>query len=239
MDHDELERRKRPRATGIVGSARVFARGEWSDAWTVRDLSAGGAMLVGSLRLPLNERIEILFDADGDRLTGIGLHAEVRRSEILLDKRHAIGVAFRDVPAAIHDHIQELVSSALERKRAAATATILVVDGTPEARRAVARDLGQSRKVVGASTLLDIIRHLHDPDLRIEAALVNARVGPADGLAILAHLAEAHPTVRRILMSDRARVRDYELVLVSGAAHAFLTKPWERECLVAALSAPD
>src|SRR6266545_7503461 len=46
-------------------------------------------------------------------------------------------------------------------------------------------------------------------------------------LAILAHLADAHPNIRRVLMSDRSRVRNYERELASGRAHAFLTKPWD------------
>jgi len=237
MEHDDLERRKHPRATGIVGSAVVLTNGERSGACTVRDLSARGAMLVGALPLAAGDRIEILFEADGDRLTGIKLHAEVVRSERLPGERYTIGVAFREVPATLHDHIQELVVSALERQRANAPPAIMVVDETPQARRAVARDLlGLRQKVVAASTLLDVVRHLHDPDLRIEAALVDTHVGDADGLAILAHLADAHPNIRRVLMSDRSRVRDYERELASGRAHAFLTKPWDRECLVAALS---
>lgn len=237
MDHDEFERRRRPRATGVVGSAIVLAHDESERSYAVRDLSATGAMLVGALRLAPRDRIELLFDADGDRMTGINLHAEVIRSDQLLDERHAIGVVFRDVPAAIHDHIQDLIVSALARQRANAPTTIMVVDDTPHARHAVSRHLGGlGHQVVAASTLLDIVRHLHDPNLRIEAALVDTRVGDENGLAILAHLADAHPSIRRILMSDRARVRDYESELVSGRAHAFLTKPWERECLVAALS---
>lgn len=237
MNPDKFERRKQPRATGIIGSASVISPYGESGTFSVRDLSADGAMLVGTLQLVAGERIEILFDADGDRLTGISICAEVIRSERLHSERFATGVVFRDLPVVIHDHIQELVVSANERRRANAPPTIMVVDASPQARRAVARDLGGSgRRIVAASTLLEVVRQLHDADQRIETALVDTRIGDADGLAILAYLADEHPNIRRVLMSDRARVRDYERELSSGRAHAFLTKPWERECLVAALS---
>lgn len=237
MSHDDFERRKQPRATGIVGSATVMLPRGASGTFSIRDLSAGGAMLVGTLQLVVGERIEILFDADGDRLTGIRICAEVIRSDRLTSERFATGVVFRDVPVVIHDHIHELVIAANERRRANAPTSIMVVDASPQARRAVARDLASSgRRIVAASTLLEIVRHLHDADQRIETALVNSRVGDADGLAILDYLADEYPNVRRVLVSDRARVRDYERELTSGRAHAFLTKPWEPECLVAALS---
>lgn len=237
MSPDDLERRKQPRATGIVGSATVVSsRGE-SAPFSIRDLSAGGAMLVGTLRLAAGERIEILFDADGDRLTGIRLCAEVIRSDRLPSERFATGVEFRDVPVVIHDHIHELVIAANERRRANAPPSIMVVDASPQAHRAVARDLARSgRRILAASTLLEVVRHLHDPEQRIETALVDTRLGDADGLAILAYLADEYPNVRRVLVSDRGRLCDYERELSSGRAHAFLTKPWEPECLVAALS---
>lgn len=219
----------------MVGSATVVSTGR-STTFTVRDLSAGGVLLIGARPFRPGERIDIVFDADGDRLTGLWLLAEVVRCEPLAGGRHAIGATFRNLAVEIHEHIQELVAIALERRRASAPPTVLVVDEAPHARHAVVRDLVTTgQRVVAASTPLEVVRHLHDADLRIEAALVDARFGDTNGLAILAYIADEHPGVRRILLTERARMRDYEVELTSGRAHAFLTKPWERQCLVAAL----
>jgi DNA-binding NtrC family response regulator len=145
---------------------------------------------------------------------------------------------FRELPPALREHIQELVAAALDRKRAAAPATLLIVDEAPQTCWAVASDVAQAgRRMVAASTPLEVMRHLHDVDLRIEAALVDVRFGDSDGLVLLAYLAEEHPDVRRVLVSDRTLARNYERLLMTGRAHAFLTKPWELQCLVAALAA--
>ena len=158
------------------------------------------------------------------------------RCERLTGGSFAIGVTFRDLPLDLYDHIQDLVAAALERRRTAAPATVLVVDEAPNTRQAVARDLGSAdKRVLGASTPLEVVRHL--ADVRIEAALVEARFADANGLAILACIADEHPSVRRILVAECARARDYEREVHSGRVHAFLTKPWERQCQVAALTA--
>jgi CheY-like chemotaxis protein len=235
MHYPELDRRRGRRATGIVGSATVAFRSTIA-TFIVGNLSSTGTLLVGTQQVLPGEAIEVFFDADGDRLTGLRVEAEVVRCEELAGGRWAIAVAFRTLPEAIADHIEELVEAAFERRRAAAPATVLVVDASPEASEAVVRDLGaSSTMVVAATTPLDIVRSLDDPDLNIEAALVDVRFGDANGLSVLGYIAVEHPTVRRILVVDRAGFRDAERVVTSGRAHAVLTKPWERECLLATL----
>jgi CheY-like chemotaxis protein len=237
MGRNALERRGSQRAPGVVGSATVFVA-ETSTTCSVVDLSAGGVMLIAPGRFSPGEHMDVVFEADSDRLTGICLRVEVVRCQPVVGGHYAIGTVFLDLPRGLRDHIQELVATALERKRASAPATVLVADEAPQACWAVASDVAQSgRRVVAASTPVEVLRHLHDVDLRIEAALVDVRFGDSEGLAILAYLAEQHPTVRRVLVSDRTLARNYERLLATGRAHAFLTKPWELQCLVAALAA--
>lgn len=229
------ERRRHPRSGGVTATAVVLAENRYAGAFVVEDLSAGGALLIGDPRLDLGEYVNILLQLEGKR--PLHLWAEVVRHQVREAGEHLFAVAFRNMRATEEDRIQGAVLSALERRRASPDASVLVVDDAPEIHRALQRDLHAfGVGMLSAATPLEAVRHLQDPDVQIDIALVDLHLGHADGTDVLAFLAEDHPEIRRVLMSGRARPCQLELALSSGRAHEVLSKPWERRTLANLLS---
>ncbi len=231
---DVFDRRRFPRTETIPGTAIVVARDDQHARFSIDDLSAGGAQLVGEMDLQSGERVRVHLQINIDHV--LSFDAEVVRTEIVPGDRYRVGVAFRSVPADIEDRVQRLVLSALERQRAEAVPALLILDDDPEIRAILERDLKQlGRRVVSVAAPLDAVRRLHDRSTRFDAALIDLQIGPASGIDMLAYLSDDHPTIRRVLMSGQIGSGVLDEVIASGRAHAVLAKPWTRGSLVTAL----
>ena len=79
-------------------------------AYVARDLSAGGALLVGPA-LPIGREAKVMFAMLGRDLV---LHGRVMRSETDAHGRPCIGMCFRGVPTFVQDLIQSHVLRLLD-----------------------------------------------------------------------------------------------------------------------------
>lgn len=223
------ERRRHPRSE-VVGTALVLAANKYSGLYLVENLSAGGALLVGEARLQPGERLKVVLQLPGRK--PISVSAEVLRRQVNDAQECLFAVAFQHLSPDIEDTIQQVVLATLERLHDASHPEVLVIDDSRQVCRALERDLrALGRRAISAATPLDAVGRLNDGERHIDTAIVDLRLGHADGLEFLSFLSDGHSGVRRILMSGDIRPCQLELAVSSGRAHAVLEKPWSREGL--------
>jgi CheY-like chemotaxis protein len=231
MNKRDHEQRRHRRAGDVDIEATVVSDRE-TVTCSIESLSAGGARVVGALRVAVGDPVRVLLGLPGSGPRA--LEARVLRTEHRGDGTAAVAVMFRDVAPETEDAIQRLVLRSLERERAAAT-WVLVLDDDALVRAALERDLrsfGLSTRSVAAP--LDLLRCLEDPALNVAVALVDLCLCHEDGTNVLSFLSEDYPRVRRIVMSG-ARLDDLERCVASEQAQTLLRKPWNRRCLAQAL----
>ena len=93
-----------PLAVAVEGASAI--------AYTARNLSAGGALLMDGPALPVGREARVMFPMLGRELV---LHGRVMRSETDALGRPRIGMCFRGVPTFVQDLIQSHVLQALDR----------------------------------------------------------------------------------------------------------------------------
>jgi CheY-like chemotaxis protein len=221
------ERRAHERAR-VQANFVLLMDGQCFGPYAARDLSAGGAMLDGRPPLEVGDGVEAVVELSPGK--------EVRLAAVVMRAfESSVALAFLDVAPDVEDAIQTLVLASLE---AAHAATVLIVDDSPEVRRALARALrrlGHETRAVGsAAAALEL---LSGPN-HFSVAFVDQDLGGEYGSDLLHHLALNHPDVRRVLMSGAVRTAQLALALASGQqalAHEVLAKPWSNETLARAL----
>ncbi len=113
---------------------------------------------------------------------------------------------------------------------------VLVVGDYAEVCRDMEKDLKTvGRKTVYATTSHEAIMLLLDPDVRIEAAVVDLFLGTANGLELLDFLMKRRPEIRRVLLADSDKEPELKQALDAGQAHSILHKPWKDQELSEAL----
>jgi len=220
--------RRRPRS---AASALVLAGKRWGGAYVVENLSSSGALLRGEGELAVGEGVRVLLRLCPE--TTVSLTAQVTTAD-----KHALAVAFRDVPATTRQSLEQYIRESLEAAKGASTPRILVVDDCLEICRALSRDLRSfGRDVVSAGTLQEAKAQVEAIEAPLDAAIVDFSLGAADGLLLLDVIAESHPNARRVLMSGYLSPVQLERALSTRRAHAILKKPWSKESLCRALAA--
>ena len=222
-----------------MGTAVVLAANRYSGLYLVENLSAGGALLVGDALSP-GERIRLLLHLPG--LKPMSISAEVLRRQDSDAGQCLVAVAFRDLSPKFEDTIQDVVLATLSigSLPPISGTEVLVVDDSHGVRSALARDLlALGRRAASAATPLDAVGWLSDNPQRFDTAIVDLRLGHADGLEFLAFLTDDHPTLHRVLMSGNISPSQLQLAVVSGRAHAVLDKPWTRDSLAGVLTPQD
>jgi CheY-like chemotaxis protein len=229
---DVSDRRVHPRAKDPDVTARITTKAGSSDC-AVENISAGGARLVASLAPATGERVQVRLAHPS--IQPMTLAADVVRAEPLDASSHVIAIKFASLSDPIHDAIQRIVLRALERQRATARRTVLVVDDDAKVRAALERELNRLGYVAIAVAMpLEAVRCLQDPATNVEVAIVDLGLGQADGLDVIAYVAEQYPHVRRVVMSGQ-RIEDLAAEVAAGRAHAALEKPWQRGTLASVL----
>ncbi len=220
-----LDRRRYPRSE-VVATAVVFSEDRLHGTYLVRDLSAGGACLVGDMAAPGGERVTVLLQFPGK--TPFSLQARTVRNDDHHRKSARTAISFIDLSAEDEDSIHEAIMNALERENTRRSATILVVDHDASCREALERDLrALGHQAVGVATPLEALAWLDRPDARIATVVVDLSPGPSQGLDVLEFLGAHHPNIQRVVMADELRPFRLDLALRSGRAHKALHKPWD------------
>jgi two-component system chemotaxis response regulator CheY len=233
MKKRDHERRRHPRVSGVDIEATVVT-GDGAVTCSIESLSAGGARLVGGLRVAVGEEVRVLL---GPHAPGSGtLDARVLRTEHRGDGTSAVALMFRDAAPDTEDAIQRLVLRWLEREHAS-TDWVLVLDDDASIRAAIGRDLralGFATRAMAAP--LELLRGLEDPALNPMAAFIDLCLCHEDGANVLSFLSDDYPHIRRVVMSG-TRHDELERCVDSERAHAFVHKPWNRRALARALGA--
>ena len=199
---------------------------------TLQHLSAGTAILIGDLRLALGERVRILLHVGAD---SVGADVEVLTVHEVSDDQYEISVRFLDTTRETQDRIRVMVRSGFEQGWMRTRAAVLVMDEDEPSRAAAARDIhALGRVAVFATTALEVMRCLNDRSVDIEAAVIDAGLEHVNTTGMLAHLADEHPGIRRVLVASDPRAALDEDVS-SGRAHVFLGKPWRHRDFMVAL----
>jgi len=188
------ERREHPRV-GFDGKASIARGPAERFEFALRDLSTTGARVIGSTRLVEGERVQVTLEFEG---TSITLFADVVRTE---PQNSQAALAFFEPPPETVAEIERAVSSFIERVRASSPPTVLVIGASQEVHEALERDLAQlGRATQACATNLEMTWALQDRSTNLEAAVLASDLDPAQIAAMLEHLAEQHPEVRRLVL---------------------------------------
>lgn len=217
-----------PRISAPATTATVVARLGETSVFSIRDLSRGGARLVGDLRLAEGERVHVILELDHHP---IRLNAEVIRVD---RQRSEVAVAFRGASEVTSELIGRSVDAMLDAVRAATGPTVLVVHSSAEVSSALERDL--VRLGLGArlgARPLEAIWQLEDEGVPYCGAILGGDLDPRTRADLLAHIEERHPDLRRVLVfGDRVESMEHAC---SARVHAVLRTPWQLRGLARSL----
>jgi hypothetical protein len=226
------ERRRFPRFR-TAGTAIVLVGGRYVGAYLLRNLSAGGAYLVGDNNLAVGQVVQLLLHV-GDELRSV--EAEVVRQDRLPSDERSFAVAFRNLGADLEDSMQNLASSAGKNAKAKKTSAVLLL-GSPSPLRAAlehdVRSLGY--QVATAATPLDAISLVSSDHHHMAAVVAVCDHAGPDLLSFLQFLKETHPRVRRVALTCAVRSVPGEPTNPSAVIEAVLCKPWSSNSLAEAL----
>jgi hypothetical protein len=173
----------------------------------VRDLSIGGARLVGPSLAPgtkLNLSLSLPTGA-------FNVGAVVLRQDGDWDRKRealkAIAIAFEHPSPDVEDVIEDMVCYELSRERGQVA---LVIDTEHSSNRRLFKSLHRlGSKTIVVRTSLQAISCLENPNLSISTVFLSPGLDHVDGADFAAFLADAYPRVRRVLMAgQKTSVRD-------------------------------
>lgn len=226
------ERRRFPRAK-VAGTAIAVGDGRYVGSYLLRNLSAGGAYLVGDNNLAIGQFVQLLIRV-GEHLQSI--EAEVVRREQGASGERSFAVAFRNLSAEIQDSLQHLtrlaIGGAKERKEAAVLLlrppSLSLFDLENDL-----RSLGYEVESVG--TPLEAISLLSSQAHHIAAVVVVCGSNRCDPLGFLAFLKDAYPQVNRVALPGASPPAQFERAVASGVVQAVLGQPCGIDSLSKAL----
>jgi CheY-like chemotaxis protein len=227
---NRAERRRHWRAP-LWATAGVSIETRDLGRFEVVNLSAGGALLVGDIPPPLGAPVRLLLHLPGGETVAAGA-ALVRRDQSR--QGSAFALAFTTLAAADEEVIQRAVTVALDQARAA---SVLIVDESPDESAALATEMsGLGWRAFAVRTPLEAAHVLEEPN-HLSLAVVDIVLGAGEKVDLLAYLAERHPTVRRVLLSEATSLYDLDRArsALTFSIHGVLNKPWSTEELARVL----
>jgi hypothetical protein len=201
----------------------------------VRDISTGGALLLGSERLEVGATYAAHLHLPW---TGsVRLPVRVEREQPDRGGARAYGVAFDGAPRPALARILDTLLSAQAAAGHRGATTVLVVTRQDGLEEELARDLERiGVRWVLARTPLDLVLWLHHRRITIGAVLVDHAFNQEVLFPLLGFLASEHPGVRRVIVSDGPFLPRRGAVARAGRASAVLNSPWDCHQLEQALA---
>jgi hypothetical protein len=228
------DRRRFPRAK-VAGIAFTLTGGRYVGAYVVRNLSAGGAHLVGDNNLAIGQVVQVLLQVG--RQFSHSLDAEVVRREQSSSNEQSFAVAFRSLAPDVEDSLRNLSALTLENAVAEKAAAILVLNTLTPVLVALDNDLRSlGHDMVAVATPLDALSLLSSDTHRLVAVIAGCDPAHTDPLGFLNFLKDAHPRIRRIALPGDSRPKQLEHAVAAGVVEAVLNSPWDRDSLSVALS---
>ncbi len=197
-------------------------------AFAIRDLSPGGARLVGTLDVFEGERVLLMIAL----ATPLSIAADI----VHVDRqRRVVEVAFRDVTPEALAQIERSIADMLDGVRAAAPPTVLIVHPEVEISSALERDLarvGVAARV--CATLAEAPDLLADPTVHAIGVIVAGAFGEALGEVL--QQAQDRGLRSVILFGDQIEKIEHP---ASRRVDAVLRTPWRFKGLSRALGLPS
>ncbi len=201
-----------------------------SAAFAIRDLSPGGARLVGPLDVFEGERVKLVIELD-EPMTLVADVVTVDR------QRKVVEVAFRGVAGEALAQIERSIAEMIERVRASAPPTVLIVHPVVDVSSALERDLarvGVAARV--CATLAELPDALADRATRFVGVVLAGSFGEALGAPLL-QLEQTRGELRRvILFGDQIEKLEHP---AARRVDAVLRTPWRFKGLARALDVPS
>lgn len=112
--------------------------------------------------------------------------------------------------------------------------TLLLVDDEPDILDALKRALRKEKfSVLTAANGEEAKQKLQEHNVHI--VLTDLRMPKMDGETLLEYVAQAHPSVYRMVLTGYAELASVKRAVNKGNIHCYLEKPWHNEALVGAL----
>ena len=210
-----------------TGTATVARTSDDPGVFAIRDIAIGGARLVGTTRLGEGEHVRVTLDLDGSIAN---VEAVVTRVDA---QNQQTAIAFRSVSDDAARVIENAIDKLIRDGAAGSAPCVLVLHRDPDVRDALERDLSRlQRAAKPCATLLETMWALqHAP--RGIVAIVASDQPRGQLAALLEHLSQHHPKLRRVLLfGDQLEPVARE---VSSHVHAVLRTPWRIRALARAL----
>lgn len=191
------ERRGFPRGY-VAALASVFVNDRHAGDFVVRDLSAGGALLVNGPPLATGIQCTVRLRVPG--LGPLRVSADTVHSAVLGNERYAVGVRFTRLSPPVAEGLRDLVDQELER---AAQPSVLVADDDLARLSELAEDLADlGERPLLALTPLEVIHWLCDPETTVELALLSDELHAKSGSGVFDFVRNEFPHVRCVLLKD-------------------------------------
>lgn len=210
-------------------TATVVRTTKESARFAIRDLSPGGARLVGELQLFEGEQIWLRIE-----LADV---VEVMCEVTHVDRQRKVAeVAFRGLAPDALAQIERSIAEMVTRVRDASPATVLIVHPAVDVSSALERDLarvGVAARVLGG--LDDVAWTLAERSIRFIGVIVSGSFGEALG-PMLQQLETEHADLRRVILHGE----QLDKIEHPAAARvdAVLRTPWRFKGLARALDIP-
>lgn len=200
-----------------------------SARFAIRDLSAGGARLVGELQLFEGEQVWLRIE-----LADV---VEVMCAVTRVDRQRKVAeVAFRGLAPDALARIERSIADMVTRVRDASPPTVLIVHPTVDVSSALERDLariGVAARVLGG--LDDVAWTLAERSIRFIGVVVSSSFGEAIG-PVLHEIETTHADLRRVMLHGELLARiDHP---AAARVDAVLRTPWRFKGLARALDIP-
>lgn len=188
------ERRNRPR-TDLAVTATLMCESEAVGRYTVQNLSAGGALLTGTVEADENEQHWILLELPTGPLSfEIRITRQARSGSVV-----AIAIAFEHASETSEDQIQDAVLHLLDARFREGHPAVVVVDPDAYQRASLVASLREhGRRTIECEAPLNAMQVLSDPAEHVHAVVM--RDGPDAFPELLQWVAETRNNVRPILL---------------------------------------
>ena len=191
------ERRGWPRGY-VAALASVFVSERHAGDFVVRDLSAGGALLVNGPLLATKTDCTLLLRVPG--LGPLRLNAQTVHTAAVGNDRYAVGIRFTRLAPAVAEGLRDLVEQELER---ALQPSVLVADHDLARLSDLAEDLADlGERPLLALTPLEVVHWLCDPETTVELALLSEELYEKSGSGVFDFVRAEFPQVRAVLLKD-------------------------------------
>ncbi len=225
--------RRRFRRFRVPSSAVVMTGQRYVGTYVTRNLSAGGALLVGDSNLAVGQHVRLLLHVVGK--FSQTLEADVVRREQLPSGEQSFAVAFTGQDAETNDGLRRLTMLASEAS-AKKPPHVLLLSQAPGRVAAMEAELGAlGFDVVTVLTPLDAVSYLSSEAQPVAAVMVSCDRDHSDGLGLLEFVKDAHPAVRRLALVNDTRPSDLDRHTADGSVETVVQHPWDRELLSRAL----